>query len=150
MSSESTLWMGDIEPWMNEEIIMKSFNECGTKPTSIKMIKDKRSNTLRNYCFIKFEDMIEANKALIQLNGAKIPNANADCIFKLNWPIKIQKETGMYMSATYLSILMILNYIICLNLNIQVYIMLLLKLNKVCQKGMDSFIFQKKKIMINV
>ncbi len=85
MSSESTLWMGDIEPWMNEEIIMKSFKECGTKPTSIKMIKDKRSNTLRNYCFIKFEDMIEANKALIQLNGTKIPNANANCIFKLNW-----------------------------------------------------------------
>jgi hypothetical protein len=83
MSSESTLWMGDIEPWMNEETIMKAFNECKIKPTSIKMIKDKRSNTLRNYCFIKFEDMIEANKALIQLNGTKIPYSN--CNFKLNW-----------------------------------------------------------------
>jgi len=83
MSTESTLWMGDIEPWMNEEIIMKSFTECGINPTSIKIIKDKRLNLLRNYCFINFDNMIEANKALIQLNGKKLPNA--DFNFKLNW-----------------------------------------------------------------
>ena len=47
------------------------------------MIKDKRLNLLRNYCFINFDDMIEANKALTQLNGKKLPNANFN--FKLNW-----------------------------------------------------------------
>ena len=83
MSTESTLWMGDIEPWMNEEIIMKSFTENNINPISIKMIKDKRLNLLRNYCFINFDNMIEANKALIQLNGKKMPNANLK--FKLNW-----------------------------------------------------------------
>ena len=83
MSSESTLWMGDIEPWMNEEIIMKSFTENKINPKSIKMIKDKRLNLLRNYCFINFDSMLEANKALIQLNGKKLPNA--DFNFKLNW-----------------------------------------------------------------
>ena len=83
MSTESTLWMGDIETWMNEEIIMKSFTECGIKPISVKTIKDKKLNLLRNYCFINFDNMIEANKALIQLNGKKLPNANF--IFKLNW-----------------------------------------------------------------
>ena len=25
MSMESTLWMGDIEPWMNRELILTSF-----------------------------------------------------------------------------------------------------------------------------
>ncbi len=83
MSRESTLWMGDIEPWMNEEIIMKSFTENNINPKSIKMIKDKRLNLLRNYCFINFDSMVEANKALIQLNGKKLPNA--DFNFKLNW-----------------------------------------------------------------
>ena len=83
MSTESTLWMGDIEPWMNEEIIMKSFIENNINPISIKMIKDKKSNLLRNYCFINFDNMIEANKALIQLNGKRIPNTNFK--FKLNW-----------------------------------------------------------------
>ena len=83
MSTESTLWMGDIKPWMNEDIIMKSFILLGIKPKSIKMIKDKKLNLLRNYCFINFDSMIEANKALIQLNGKKLPNA--DFNFKLNW-----------------------------------------------------------------
>ena len=83
MSTESTLWMGDIETWMNEEIIMKSFTECGIKPISVKTIKDKKLNLLRNYCFINFDNMVEANKALIQLNGKKLPNANFN--FKLNW-----------------------------------------------------------------
>ena len=83
MSTESTLWMGDIKPWMNEDIIMKSFTLLGIKPKSIKMIKDKKLNLLRNYCFINFDSMIEANKALIQLNGKKLPNA--DFNFKLNW-----------------------------------------------------------------
>ena len=75
--------MGDIESWMNEEIIMKSFTECGIKPISIKTIKDRKLNLLRNYCFINFDNMVEANKALIQLNGKKLPNANFN--FKLNW-----------------------------------------------------------------
>jgi len=83
MSTESTLWMGGIEPWMNEQIILKSFTECGIKPTSVKMIKDKRLNLFRNYCFINFDSMVEANKALLQLNGKKLPNA--DFNFKLNW-----------------------------------------------------------------
>lgn len=83
MSTESTLWMGDIQPWMNEEIIMKAFIECGLKPMSVKTIKDKKLNILRNYCFINFDNMIEANKALIELNGKKVPNI--DIIFKLNW-----------------------------------------------------------------
>ena len=83
MSIESTLWMGDIEPWMNEEIIMKSFIDSNIRPKSIKMIKDKRFNLPRNFCFINFDSMIEANKALNKLNGTKIPNANFN--FKLNW-----------------------------------------------------------------
>ena len=40
MSMESTLWMGDIEPWMTREIILESFFEYGLKPSSIKMIKE--------------------------------------------------------------------------------------------------------------
>ena len=83
MSTESTLWMGDIEPWMTEEIIMKSFIGLGIKPLSIKMIKDRKLNISKNYCFVNFDNMIEANKAITTLNGKKLPNA--DFNFKLNW-----------------------------------------------------------------
>ena len=55
---ESTLWMGDIEPWMTQEIIMNSFFEYGIKPSSIKMIKDhklKISKTEREILIEEFE-----------------------------------------------------------------------------------------------
>ena len=86
MSMESTLWMGDVEPWMSRELILKSFFEYGLKPSSIKMLKDHKYNISRNYCFINFETMAEANKALIELNGKKIPNTNIN--FRLNWANK--------------------------------------------------------------
>ena len=86
MSMESTLWMGDVEPWMSRELILKSFFEYGLKPSSIKMLKDRKYNISRNYCFINFETMAEANKALIELNGKKIPNTNIN--FRLNWANK--------------------------------------------------------------
>ena len=86
MSMENTLWMGDIEPWMTRELILTSFFEYGLKPSSIKMLKDHKNNASRNYCFINFDTMFEANKALIELNGKKIPNTNIT--FRLNWANK--------------------------------------------------------------
>ena len=83
MSIENTLWMSDIEPWMNEEIIMQFFKANGFHPTSVKMIKDRKVNKIRNYCFINFDNIVEANKTLIQLNGKNLPNSNIK--FKLNW-----------------------------------------------------------------
>ena len=83
MSTEHTLWMGDIEPWMNENIIMKLFNDAGIYPSSIKLKRDKVSNKLRNYCFINFHNIIEANETIYKLNGKKVLNSNFK--FKLNW-----------------------------------------------------------------
>ena len=83
MSTENTLWMGDIEPTMTEQIILEAFYYYDIKPISVKLIKDKKTNTYRNYCFINFDNIIEANKALSKLNGKKFPNSSN--IFKLNW-----------------------------------------------------------------
>ena len=86
MSTESILWMGEIESWMNDEIIMKSFKELGINPKSVKTIKDKKLNLIKNFCFINFENMNEASKALNSLNGKKFPKSNV--IIKLNWANK--------------------------------------------------------------
>ena len=83
---ESTLWMGDIEPWMTREIILESFFEYGLKPSSIKMIKDHQFNSIKNYCFVNFDSITEANRAIISLNGKNIPKTNIN--FKLNWANK--------------------------------------------------------------
>ena len=83
MSTENTLWMGDIEPTMTEQLILEAFNHYEIKPISVKLIKDKKTNTFRNYCFVNFGSIIEANKALSKLNGKNFPNSTN--VFKLNW-----------------------------------------------------------------
>ena len=35
-----TLWIGDVEPWMNEHHIAQQFNQIATV-TSVKLIRDK-------------------------------------------------------------------------------------------------------------
>ena len=83
MSAENTLWMGDIEPSMNESIILESFKFFNIIPTNVKLIKDKRKNINKTYCFVTFKNIQDANKALKNLNGNKLPTANIN--FKLNW-----------------------------------------------------------------
>ena len=82
MNTEGTLWMGDIEPWMDEEFILDSFKNCGFEPKNIKLIIDKRFNKFKNFCFVNFNNLEEANDALFSLNAKKIPKT--DMFFKLN------------------------------------------------------------------
>jgi nucleolysin TIA-1/TIAR len=79
---EETLWMGDIEPWMNETFIIYSFIECGFMPKDVKLIKCKKYNVFKSFCLVQFNNIIEANIALFNLNGKIIPRTNL--FFKLN------------------------------------------------------------------
>ena len=83
MSTNSIIWMGDIEPTMKEKDIMNFFNKFNIKPQSIKFIKDRRTNQNKNYCFIYFKTIKEANTVLFYLNGKKIPGTPYS--FRLNW-----------------------------------------------------------------
>jgi RNA recognition motif-containing protein len=82
MKNETTLWMGDLESWMNEPFIMSSFHKFGFYPKSIKIIKYKQNNIFKSFCYISFYSFIELNSALLTLNAKKIPNTNY--YFKLN------------------------------------------------------------------
>ena len=82
MKTENTLWMGDIEPWMDELFIRNSFIECGFNPNNITLIRDKRFQRSKNFCFIEFNSFQEVTNALFYLNSKKIPRTNI--FFKLN------------------------------------------------------------------
>ena len=82
MNEDNSLWMGDISPNMEESQIISSFQQYNFYPTHIKFIKDKKTNTNRNYCFVFFKNNEEALRALNQLSGKKILNTNLS--FKLN------------------------------------------------------------------
>ena len=82
MNATNTLWMGDINPWIDESFILDSFINCGFKPESVKLIIDKRKNKFHNFCLINFSSLEEAKKALFNLNSKPIPKTNM--FFKLN------------------------------------------------------------------
>ena len=83
MSTDNNLWMGDVQPWMDESFILKAFSFYNFYPKGIKLIHDKLTNELKNFCFINFQTIEEANKCLILLTGKTIPNTRIK--FKLNW-----------------------------------------------------------------
>ena len=83
MSMDKNLWMGDVKPWMDESFIMQAFNHYNFFPQNIKLIHDKVTKELKNYCFVNFQTIEEANKCLLFLTGKTIPNTQIK--FKLNW-----------------------------------------------------------------
>ena len=82
MNSQHTLWMGNIDPWMNSIFIKDSFIKSGFRPKSVKLIVDKRTNKFHNFCLVNFNSLEEANNALFNLNGKLVPNSNI--YYKLN------------------------------------------------------------------
>lgn len=80
-SGKTTLWMGELEPWIDEAFVRSIWYNMGEN-VNVKMIRDKFSGSNAGYCFVDFASAAAAAKAL-SLNGQLIPNSNRP--FKLNW-----------------------------------------------------------------
>ncbi|EQK98621.1 mRNA binding post-transcriptional regulator [Ophiocordyceps sinensis CO18] len=78
---KTTLWMGELEPWMDENFIKGVFLSAAGETVNVKVIRDKNSGNA-GYCFVEFPTPDSANKALT-LNGTPVPNSSRQ--FKLNW-----------------------------------------------------------------
>ncbi|RMZ85648.1 hypothetical protein DV737_g613, partial [Chaetothyriales sp. CBS 132003] len=78
---KTTLWMGELEPWIDENFVRNLWFQIGEQ-VSVKMIRDKFSGSNAGYCFVDFSSPQAASKAL-QLNGQAMPNSTRP--FKLNW-----------------------------------------------------------------
>ncbi|KAF2206093.1 RNA-binding domain-containing protein [Delitschia confertaspora ATCC 74209] len=78
--AKTTLWMGELEPWIDENFVRTIWFNMGEQ-VNVKMIRDKFSGNA-GYCFVDFSTPAAAAKALT-LNGQIIPNSNRP--FKLNW-----------------------------------------------------------------
>ncbi|KAG0095100.1 hypothetical protein BGZ93_006326 [Podila epicladia] len=78
----TSLWMGELEPWMDENWIRGAWYTAGEQ-VSVKMIRDKYSGASAGYCFVELPNPAAAAKAINTLNGMLIPGTNK--VFKLNW-----------------------------------------------------------------
>jgi len=81
VDAKSTLWMGELEPWYDENAIRIIWSQFGENVT-VKLIRDKFSGVNAGYCFVDFGTPSAAAKAL-SLNGQPIPNTQR--VFRLNW-----------------------------------------------------------------
>ena len=81
--NSKTLWVGDIENWMDEDYLMNMFANTGAQVNSAKIIKDHNTGIPLGYGFVEFGSNEVANKVLQLLNTSINPATNKP--FKLNW-----------------------------------------------------------------
>eukprot|EP00232_Nephroselmis_pyriformis_P025449 CAMPEP_0182866768 /NCGR_PEP_ID=MMETSP0034_2-20130328/8372_1 /TAXON_ID=156128 /ORGANISM="Nephroselmis pyriformis, Strain CCMP717" /LENGTH=184 /DNA_ID=CAMNT_0024999099 /DNA_START=78 /DNA_END=629 /DNA_ORIENTATION=+ len=81
-SESRTLWMGDLNYWMDENYLYGLFAHTGDVVTT-KIIRNKVSGYSEGYGFIQFKARPSAEKILRTYNGMQIPNT--DMTFRLNW-----------------------------------------------------------------
>ncbi|CAI5758223.1 unnamed protein product [Candida verbasci] len=100
-----TLWMGDLDPWLDEKGIIDLWWNILQKKVIVKLIKPKtikdnpnyQGLTNSGYCFVEFENFEDAQQAL-SLNGQLLPDIampsqknfpnnpdNQKKYFRLNW-----------------------------------------------------------------
>lgn len=100
-----TLWMGDLDPWLDEAAIVNLWLQILGKHVGVKLIKPKNTKpdtefmglTHSGYCFVEFSLYEDAQQALA-LNGQLLPDIampsqqhfpnnpdNQKKYFRLNW-----------------------------------------------------------------
>uniref|UniRef100_A0A1J3DQL0 Polyadenylate-binding protein RBP45A n=1 Tax=Noccaea caerulescens TaxID=107243 RepID=A0A1J3DQL0_NOCCA len=77
-----SLWIGDLQPWMDEGYIMSIFAQSG-EAQSAKVIRNKQTGQCEGYGFIEFANHAAAERVLQTYNGAQMPSCEQT--FRLNW-----------------------------------------------------------------
>lgn len=83
--TSKTLWMGDLESWMDESFLQNLLTSLGYSKElkSIKLIKDKTTGLPLKYGFLDFHTHESASNFYQNYNNRTIPNTAKQ--FKLNW-----------------------------------------------------------------
>ncbi|XP_008279372.1 tRNA selenocysteine 1-associated protein 1 isoform X2 [Stegastes partitus] len=68
----STLWMGNLETYMDEKFITRAFSTMGEQVVNVRIIRNKMT------------DEATAERCLRKINGKALPGANPPTRFKLN------------------------------------------------------------------
>ncbi|EPZ31903.1 hypothetical protein ROZALSC1DRAFT_27470 [Rozella allomycis CSF55] len=101
----TTLWMGDIDPWMDENYIRQIFALMGEPKVSARIIRDRATGASAGYCFVDFPTHEICAHMMTHVNGQPMPGGTGK-VFRLNWATGsgTNVNTGYYGSATDLSI----------------------------------------------
>uniref|UniRef100_A0A3Q3K6U7 tRNA selenocysteine 1-associated protein 1 n=1 Tax=Monopterus albus TaxID=43700 RepID=A0A3Q3K6U7_MONAL len=72
----STLWMGNLETYMDEKFITRAFSTMGEQVVNVRIIRNKMTGGALGYCFVEMTDEATAERCLRKINGKALPGAN--------------------------------------------------------------------------
>ena len=81
----TTLWMGNIEPWMNISFLSSILNEINIFPQRIIL---KNPSNKRGCAFLEFKTAEQAENILNNFNGKKINNLE----LRFNWVRTLEEK----------------------------------------------------------
>eukprot|EP00040_Diaphanoeca_grandis_P041086 m.262501 g.262501 ORF g.262501 m.262501 type:complete len:264 (+) comp45816_c0_seq1:104-895(+) len=79
------VWMGAVDPYMDEAFIMSAFEQVGHPCKAVKRVFNRITNVPAGYCFVEFSNQVDGEKAVRQLSGnTNVPGSNPPRTFRLN------------------------------------------------------------------
>ena len=81
-ADKRTLWVGDIDQWMDENYISALFGSAA-EVANVKIIRDKMTGLPAGYGFVEFNSHEGAARVLNDFNNVPIPGVGRS--FRLNW-----------------------------------------------------------------
>ncbi|XP_030630131.1 tRNA selenocysteine 1-associated protein 1-like isoform X1 [Chanos chanos] len=81
----TSLWMGDLDPYMDENFIKQAFSTMGETAYGVKIINHRLSGGSAGYCFVELADEASVDRCVHRLNGKLVPGSNPPRKFKLNY-----------------------------------------------------------------
>jgi len=88
MASEKdnrTLWMGELDAYMDANFIGEAFHKMGEEIISVKIIYDKYSGQTARYCFVEMPSSDAARRCMLTINGKIVPDSRPPITFKLSF-----------------------------------------------------------------
>ncbi|CAN9503356.1 unnamed protein product [Ophioblennius macclurei] len=82
---QTSLWMGDLDPYMDENFIKQAFSAMGESPFGVKIITHRITGGSAGYCFVELADETSVDRCVQRLNGKLVPGSNPPRKFKLNY-----------------------------------------------------------------
>ncbi|XP_062843553.1 tRNA selenocysteine 1-associated protein 1-like [Trichomycterus rosablanca] len=81
----TSLWMGDLDPYMDENFIKQAFSNMGETAYNVKIITHRVTGGSAGYCFVELADEASVDRCVQRLNGKLVPGSNPPRKFKLNY-----------------------------------------------------------------
>lgn len=78
-----TLWVGDLQYWMDESYLCSCFAVTGEQILSAKVIRNKQTLLSEGYGFVEFSSHAAAERVLQTYSGTLMPQTEQ--AFRLNW-----------------------------------------------------------------